>query len=97
LPKIDLINDKAGKPVGIDRAIGQSPVFACGNVRSGGDIAMLTYSQSASYPSFQLLIDHDDEDREFAYSETDNDSLNAAREKGWNIVSMKNDWRQVFA
>jgi len=97
LPKLDLINDKAGKPVGIDRAIAQPPVFACGNVRSGGDIAMLTYSQSAPYPTFQLLINHDDQEREFAYSEADNASLNAAQEKGWNIVSMKTDWRQVFA
>ncbi|MGV2828004.1 hypothetical protein [Myxosarcina sp. GI1(2024)] len=97
LPKIDLINDKTGKPIGIDRAIGQPPVFACGNVRSGGDIAMLTYSQSAPYPTFQLLIDHDDEEREFAYSEADNASLNTARQEGWNVVSMKTDWSRVFA
>ena len=96
LPKIDLINDKEGKPVGIDRAIAQPPVFACGNVRSGGDIAMLTYSQSAPYPTFQLLINHDDDECEFAYSEADNASLNAAQDKGWNVVSMKTDWLQVF-
>ncbi len=97
LPQLDLINDKEGKPVGMDRAIGQPPVFACGNVRSGGDIAMLTYSQSAPYPTCQLLINHDDEEREFAYDEADNASLNAAQEKAWNVVSMKTDWRQVFA
>jgi hypothetical protein len=97
LPQIDLINDKAGKPVGIDRAIGQPPVFACGNVRSGGDIAMLTYSQSSPYSSFQLLINHDDAEREFAYSEPDNVSLNTAQQQGWTVVSMKHDWRQVFA
>ncbi|WP_052055719.1 HAD family phosphatase [Myxosarcina sp. GI1] len=97
LPKIVHINDRAGKPVGIDRAIGQPPVFACGNVRNGGDIAMLTYSQSSPYPNFQLLIDHDDREREFAYSEPNNASLNAARPQGWQVVSMKNDWRQVFA
>ncbi|AFZ45022.1 hypothetical protein PCC7418_2892 [Halothece sp. PCC 7418] len=97
LPQIDLINDKAGKPVGIDRAIGQPPVFACGNVRSGGDIAMLTYSQSAFYPTFQLLINHDDDECEFAYSEADNASLNTAQDKGWQVVSMKTDWLQFFA
>ncbi len=97
LPELDLLNDKEGKPVGIDRTIGQPPVFACGNVRSGGDIAMLTYSQSAPYPSFQLLINHDDGDREFAYDEPDNASLNAARQYGWQVVSMKNDWRRIFA
>jgi hypothetical protein len=97
LPDIDLVNDKEGKPVGIDRAIGQPPVFACGNVRSGGDIAMLTYSQSAPYPSFQLLINHDDAVREFAYSEPDNASLNAARQNGWQVVSMKTDWKTIFS
>jgi hypothetical protein len=96
LPEIDLINDKEGKPVGIDRAIGQPPVFACGNVRSGGDIAMLTYSQSSPHPSFQLLINHDDGDREFAYDEPDNASLAAAQQNNWQVVSMQTDWKTIF-
>ena len=47
LPEIAHINDKAGKPVGIDQQIGKIPVITVGNVRSGGDIAMLNYSQSS--------------------------------------------------
>lgn len=95
LPQISRINDKTGKPVGIDLHIGQRPLFAAGNVRSGGDIAMLTYCQGRSN-SFQLLIDHDDAEREFAYSEKDNASLAAALTNGWTVVSIKNDWQKVF-
>lgn len=94
--KIRIINDKEGKPVGIDLYIGQRPIFAMGNVRSGGDIAMLSYSQAQAKPSLQLIINHDDNKREFAYQEPDNVSLNAAAQNGWLIISMKNDWQTVF-
>ena len=91
-----LINDKAGKPVGIQMHIGQRPVFACGNEGGEGDIEMLLYSQGGRYPSFQLLINHDDAEREYAYSEKTNASINAAKKNKWTIVSIKNDWKQVF-
>ena len=90
------INDGLGKPVGIDRQIGRIPIFACGNVRSGGDIGQLTYSHTNPLPNFQLLINHDDDVREFAYAEKDNASLNAAQKGGWQVVSMKKDWKRVF-
>lgn len=96
LPEIARINDHAGKPIGIDLHIGKRPVFAAGNERTGGDIAMLTYSQGRSGASFQLLINHDDAQREFAYQEPDNASLNAAEANGWQVVSIKNDWKTVF-
>jgi hypothetical protein len=96
LPEIARINDYAGKPIGIDLHIGKRPVFAAGNERTGGDIAMLTYSQQQQ-PSFQLLINHDDGDREFAYQEPGNASLNAAQANGWQVVSIKNDWQTVFS
>ncbi|ACK69653.1 conserved hypothetical protein [Gloeothece citriformis PCC 7424] len=94
--EIDRINDKEGKPVGIDLYIGKRPIFAMGNVRSGGDIAMLSYSQAQAKPSLQLIINHDDSKREFAYQEPDNASLNAALKNGWTVVSIKNDWKTVF-
>jgi hypothetical protein len=96
LPEIARINDHAGKPIGIDLHIGKRPVFAAGNERTGGDIAMLTYSQGRSGASFQLLINHDDGEREFAYQEPNNASLNAAEANGWQVVSIKNDWKTVF-
>ncbi|WP_231510508.1 HAD family hydrolase [Fischerella sp. PCC 9605] len=96
LPEVGRINDKVGKPVGINLHIGKRPVFAAGNERSGGDIAMLTYSQGRPGASFQLLINHDDAQREFAYQEPDNASLNAAKVNGWNVVSIQKDWKTVF-
>ncbi len=91
------VNDGLTKPVGIDRAIGRIPIFVAGNVRSGGDIGQLAYSQTNPLPNFQLLINHDDDIREFAYNEKNNASLNAAEENGWVVVSMKMDWQKIFS
>ena len=88
--------DKEDKPVAIEQRIGRIPIFVAGNVRSGGDIGQLTYSKTNQLPNFQLLINHDDDVREFAYSEEDNSSLNAAKEGNWNVISMKNDWLKIF-
>ena len=90
-------NDKAGKPVGIDLHIGRKPILAVGNVRSGGDIGMLTYCHSNPLPSLQILINHDDAQREYAYAEKDNASLNAAKAQGWHVVNMKADWKTIFS
>jgi phosphoserine phosphatase len=97
LPEIEAINDKMGKPVGIDRQIGKRPILVAGNVGNYGDIAMMQYSKGRRGRSFQLLIDHDDAAREFAYGEKDNASLNAAKKYGFRVVSVKNDWKTIFA
>lgn len=95
-PSAALLNDKEGKPVGIQMHIGKRPVLACGNEGGAGDIAMLKYSQGSKYPSLQLLVNHDDAAREFAYQEKDNASLNAAKKNKWQVISMKNDWKKIF-
>jgi hypothetical protein len=94
---LNSINDKNEKAVNIGLHIGQRPLFAMGNVRSGGDIGMLAYSQGRNGTSLQLLVNHDDEKREFGYSEKNGASLNAAKANGWTVVSMKNDWKSIFA
>lgn len=96
-PVINQVNDKEGKPVGIQARIGQPPVFACGNEGGEGDIAMLSFCQNSRYPSYQLLINHDDSTREFYYQEKTNASLNAAAKNNWHVVSMQHDWQKVFA
>lgn len=96
-PALDLFNDKEGKPVSIQLHIGQRPVFACGNEGGAGDIAMLKYSQGNKYPSFQLLVNHNDSIREFSYQEKDNASLNAAAKNKWHVIDMKKDWKKVFS
>jgi hypothetical protein len=97
LPEIDTINTKEIKPVGMDRYIGARPIFVAGNVGNNSDIPMMQFSKGRHGPSFQLLINHDDAAREFAYGEKDNASLNAAKKYGFTVVSMKNDWKSVFA
>ncbi|MBO0861457.1 MAG: haloacid dehalogenase-like hydrolase [Chloracidobacterium sp.] len=96
LPGIETINDKEIKPVGIDRHIGARPIFVAGNVGNYGDIAMMRYSKGRMGRTLQLLINHDDAGREFAYGEKDNASLNAAKIYGFTVVNIKNDWRTVF-
>ncbi len=103
LATVHALNDGPVKALGIDQRIGQRPILAVGNVRSGGDIDMLRYSQrsdaqgSGTPHSLQILIRHDDFEREYAYDEKDRASLNAADANGWMIVSMRYDWRQIFS
>lgn len=96
-PALDLLDDKIGKPVGIQLHIGQRPVFACGNEGGAGDLAMLRYSQGSKYPSFQMLVNHNDSIREYSYQEKDNLSLNTAGKYKYHVISMKDDWKKVFA
>ena len=95
-PVIDLLCDKAGKPVGIQSHIGQRPVFSMGNERSGGDIEMCKFCQSNHYSSFQMIVNHDDSTREYYYQEKDSASLKAAAQYKWHVISMKNDWKTIF-
>ncbi|MBT8462884.1 MAG: haloacid dehalogenase-like hydrolase, partial [Gemmatimonadetes bacterium] len=96
---LDFIDDKAGKPVGIWRFIGRRPILAGGN--SDGDLQMLQYTAPGDRTAFGLIVHHDDDEREVAY---DRDShvgrldvaLTEAPERGWVVVSMKNDWSKVF-
>jgi hypothetical protein len=78
-----------GKPEHIFAQTGRLPAFAGGN--ADVDIEMLESAR------FALLVNHDDADREFAYTKAAERSLAEARERGWTVVSMKNDWRTVFA
>ena len=100
LPEVEFVDDKAGKPVGIHRFIGRRPIAAFGN--SDGDLEMLQWTTiGAPGRRFGLIVRHDDAEREYAY---DRDSpvgrldkaLDAALAAGWTVVSMKNDWREVF-
>ena len=97
-PELLAICDHDGKPVNIDLHIGKRPVLAAGNVRTAGDIEMLRYCQQRKgVPTLQLMVNHDDAEREFEYGEKNNASLDAAKQLGWHVVSIKNDWKKVFA
>ena len=105
LPDLNFIDDREGKPVGINQHIGHRPVAAFGN--SDGDQQMLEYATSGSGKRFAMLVLHDDAKREFAYGPasglpeshvgTFTQSLyDEAKQRGWIIISMKDDWKQVF-
>jgi len=105
LPEVNFNDDKGGKPVGINQHIGRRPIAAFGN--STGDQQMLQYTQGGSGTRFELLVLHDDAAREYAYGPARGlpdvklgrftpELDEYAKQNGWTVVSMKDDWKQVF-
>ncbi|BBO30868.1 HAD family hydrolase [Lacipirellula parvula] len=100
LPAANFVDDGPGKPVGIQRFIGQRPILAFGN--SDGDFEMLQWTTAGDGPRLGLIVHHTDAVREYAY---DRDSmvgqlkrgLDAAKQEGWVLVSMKDDWKKIFS
>jgi haloacid dehalogenase-like hydrolase len=100
LPEMNFIDDKTGKPVGINSHIGRRPIAAFGN--SDGDQQMLEWTQAGSGARLMMLVHHDDAALEFAYGAeskigTFSDALMAeAKKNSWTVISMKDDWKKVF-
>ena len=99
LPEMNFIDDKAGKPVGIQMHIGRRPIAAFGN--SDGDLQMLQWTCINKRPKFCLYVHHTDAGREWAYDRKSSigrfdKGLDEARAKGWTVVDMKNDWRVIY-
>jgi phosphoglycolate phosphatase-like HAD superfamily hydrolase len=99
LPQLDFVDDKEGKPVGINSRIGRRPIAAFGN--SDGDLQMLQWTTAGSGPRFALYIHHTDAAREWAYDRKSHvgsldKGLDEARAKGWTVVDMKNDWKVIY-
>ena len=94
-------NEGPPKAINIQAHIGRRPIFAAGN--SAGDTEMLEYAHTGEHPSLCLVVDHDDDEREYAYagsSVTNPDAesiVDTAGRLGWTVVSMRNDWNRVFA
>lgn len=99
LPEVQFVDDKQGKPIGIEIFIGRRPIAAFGN--SDGDQQMLEWTGAGSGARFCLLVHHDDADREWAYDRKSligqlDKAWDEAVAKGWTIVSMKDDWKTIF-
>jgi haloacid dehalogenase-like hydrolase len=99
LPEIDLIDDKAGKPVGIHQLIGRRPIMAFGN--SDGDFEMLEWTTSANAPRLAFIVHHTDAEREWAYDRTSHigqlaRGLDEAPKRGWVLIDMKRDWKVIY-
>jgi haloacid dehalogenase-like hydrolase len=99
LPEINFIDDKAGKPVGIQQHIGRRPIAAFGN--SDGDLQMLQWTAAGPGPRFCLYVHHTDAEREWAYDRQSHigqldKGLDEAVTKGWSIADMKRDWKAIY-
>jgi hypothetical protein len=99
LPELDFIDDKAGKPVGIQQHIGRRPILAFGN--SDGDFEMLEWTTAGDGPRLGVIVHHDDAAREYAYDRKSHigrlvRGLDEAGRRGWVLVSMKDDWRSMY-
>ena len=100
LPQLDFVDDKEGKPVAIQRVIGRRPIAAFGN--SDGDLQMLEWTAAGPGTRLMLIVYHTDADREYAYDRQSSfgrldKAWDEANAKHWVLVSMKDDWKKVFA
>ena len=101
LPDLNFIDDKTGKPIGINEHIGRRPIAAFGN--SDGDLEMLQWTTlGASGARFGLIVHHTDAEREYAYDRQSHFgkldvALEAAAVNKWTVADMKKDWKRIFA
>jgi hypothetical protein len=99
LPEVNFIDDKTGKPVGINEAIGRRPIAAFGN--SDGDLEMLQWTTMSGGVRLGLIVHHTDAEREYAYDRKSHFgrldvALDAAAVNKWTVVDMKRDWAVIF-
>jgi phosphoserine phosphatase len=97
--RIDFIDDKAGKPVAINKFIGRRPILAFGN--SDGDHQMLQWTAAGPGARLLGLVHHTDAEREWAYDRASqigrlDQALDEGLRRGWTVVDMKRDWNKVF-
>jgi phosphoserine phosphatase len=93
--EMDVFDDGSEKPLRIWSRVGRRPVVAGGN--SNGDIQMLRFANIPGRASLRILVRHDDAEREFAYERGAEEALARAGDRGWVVVSIKDDWTRVFA
>lgn len=98
-PEIDFIDDKAGKPVGINLHIGRRPIAAFGN--SDGDLQMMQWTAAGDGPRLVAYLHHTDAEREWAYDRESHigrfdQGLDEAADKGWLVIDMGEDWNVIY-
>jgi len=98
-PKVEFVDDKTGKPIGINRFIGRRPILAFGN--SDGDLEMLQWTAAGSGARLMGIVHHTDALREYAYDRQSHigrldEALDEAKTRGWLVVDMKLDWKAIY-
>lgn len=98
-PELNFIDDKEGKPIGINRYIGRRPIAAFGN--SDGDLQMLQWTAAGSGKRFPLIVRHTDDKREWAYDRKSHvgkldKALDEAAKNNWTVIDMKKDWKTIY-
>ncbi|MGF1446692.1 MAG: HAD family hydrolase [Pikeienuella sp.] len=98
-PGIAFLDDKAGKPIAIDRVIGRRPIIAVGNL--DGDFQMLDWATTGTGPRLGILLHHTDANREWAYDRESavgrlDRGLDEAEGRGWLLVDMADDWARIW-
>ncbi len=99
LPEAQFIDDKEGKPIGIQTFIGRRPIAAFGN--SDGDLQMLQWTAGGGGARLAAIVWHTDAEREWAYDRKSHigkldKALDEGRTKGWTIIDMKTDWKRIY-
>lgn len=99
MPGVVVNNDKVEKPLQIYQHIGKRPIASFGN--SDGDLQMLQWTTSGPGPRLAMYVHHTDEKREWKYDRESSvgkldKGLDEAKEKGWLVADMKNDWVQIY-
>ncbi|MEI7951787.1 MAG: HAD family hydrolase [Synechococcaceae cyanobacterium ELA182] len=99
LSELNFIDDKEGKPIGINSRIGRRPIAAFGN--SDGDLQMLQWTTAGKGARFALFVHHTDAEREWAYDRNSSigrldKGLDEAQANGWTVVDMKKDWKVIY-
>ena len=99
IPEVNFVDDKAGKPVGINQHIGRRPIAAFGN--SDGDLQMLQWTAAGKGARYMLIVHHTDAEREWAYDRKSkighlNKALDEALNRGWTVVDMKKNWKVIY-
>jgi phosphoserine phosphatase len=93
--RVEFFDDGPTKPERIWSRIGRRPTIAVGN--SDGDLPMLRFAGQGDGPALRILLNHDDNDREFAYTTGAEQAMDEARTNRWTVVNMAHDWTTVFA
>jgi hypothetical protein len=91
---VEPFNDGPGKSINIQLHVGRPPILVGSN--SNGDVPMMEFAAASGKPYLNLLVHHDDAEREYCSDHSAEQALKTTKERNWTIISMKDDFKVVF-